>query len=152
MTQFYFLDSLNFKLVEGASESSMTFFAVTSKEKKGWMAAFETAIQLGKEAQQNSPSQVKATQRLSLRVSKLVRAYSTKGFQKPEDAQLTISSPYGITHGVHVDQNFNWTNIDEHSFDLEVKLGEGSFGAVYKAIHKESSKEEILYFLFCFSI
>lgn len=134
-----YLDSLNFKVRDAASEKTATFFAVTLKEKKSWLAAFENAITLAKEIPLVPASSSKPSpQRLSLRLKAITRAYSNRGGKFEE---LSISAPTSMTPGVHVDRDFIWTNIDEKSFDLEALLGEGSFGSVYKAVHRETSKK-----------
>eukprot|EP00029_Vermamoeba_vermiformis_P010802 TRINITY_DN5774_c0_g1_i1.p1 TRINITY_DN5774_c0_g1~~TRINITY_DN5774_c0_g1_i1.p1 ORF type:complete len:637 (-),score=126.02 TRINITY_DN5774_c0_g1_i1:34-1944(-) len=48
------------------------------------------------------------------------------------------SRPYNAVHKVHVNTDFNWTGQDPlEIFRLEKKVGEGSFGSVYKAVHKD---------------
>lgn len=73
---------------------------------------------------------------------KLSRSRSLKN-TKSTSEDLEIGTPYGMTHKVHVDKDLNWSNMDpEKSFNLEIKLGEGSFGAVYKALHKETGTKK----------
>ena len=45
-------------------------------------------------------------------------------------------------HGVHVDKDFEWSGPDAATqFVFGEKLGEGSFGAVFRASHKNSGIE-----------
>ena len=54
-------------------------------------------------------------------------------------ANSEISSPISVSHGVHVDANFEWSGPDAATqFVFGEKLGEGSFGAVFRATHKTS--------------
>ncbi|CEP01681.1 hypothetical protein PBRA_008623 [Plasmodiophora brassicae] len=48
------------------------------------------------------------------------------------------SSPFNVQHLSHVDVNLEWTGDLSKMFDLETKLGQGSFGSVYRARHKDS--------------
>ncbi|EGC30459.1 hypothetical protein DICPUDRAFT_90051 [Dictyostelium purpureum] len=50
--------------------------------------------------------------------------------------EIDISKPKECQHRVHVDVDFNWSG--PHSFNVEEKLGEGSFGSVFRATHKDS--------------
>lgn len=53
-----------------------------------------------------------------------------------------ISAPHGVMHGVHVDKDFEWSGPDAATqFVFGEKLGEGSFGAVFRASHKNSGIE-----------
>lgn len=54
--------------------------------------------------------------------------------------QPEVGSPYNFAHNVHVNSNYEWEKIGnpEEVFELTEKLGEGSFGSVYKAIHKQT--------------
>ena len=53
-----------------------------------------------------------------------------------------ISAPRSVTHGVHVDKDFEWSGPDAATqFVFGEKLGEGSFGAVFRASHKNSGIE-----------
>ncbi|EGG19318.1 STE20 family protein kinase [Cavenderia fasciculata] len=56
---------------------------------------------------------------------------------KSNEDQLDISSPSDYTHKLHVDQQWNW-KTNTTSFAMEDIVGEGSFGVVYKAVHKDS--------------
>lgn len=51
----------------------------------------------------------------------------------------SIGSPENVKHNVHVDLDFHWTGEDPSAaFSILQKLGEGAFGAVYKAKHQET--------------
>ena len=66
---------------------------------------------------------------------------NTKGKSKKNAANFTISAPTGpAEHRVHVDQDFNWGGDDPTgAFKILDKLGEGGYGAVYKAMAKDSN-------------
>eukprot|EP01119_Soliformovum_irregulare_P025305 TRINITY_DN932_c0_g3_i1.p1 TRINITY_DN932_c0_g3~~TRINITY_DN932_c0_g3_i1.p1 ORF type:complete len:586 (-),score=197.04 TRINITY_DN932_c0_g3_i1:14-1750(-) len=59
--------------------------------------------------------------------------------EKDEEEVVSIGAPSGFEHRVHVNQELKWSNIEE--FCLEEKLGEGSFGVVWRAIHRTSKVE-----------
>lgn len=50
----------------------------------------------------------------------------------------TTSAPFNVQHITHVDRNLEWTGDLSEIFVLEELLGEGSFGSVYKARHRDS--------------
>lgn len=108
------------------------------------MTILEKTFQACKEENLDSTAPVSLKQtpssnRLSLRM-KLSRSRSLKSM-KSSGEDLNIGSPYGLTHKVHIDKDLNWSNIEpEKDFELAAKLGEGSFGAVYKGIHKETGR------------
>jgi len=53
-----------------------------------------------------------------------------------------ISSPISVSHGLHIDKNLEWSGPEAaNQFAFEEKLGEGSFGAVYRATHKSAKME-----------
>lgn len=55
--------------------------------------------------------------------------------------EFEISSPQGeMQHKTHVDIEYNWTGEQdpESAFELVEKVGEGAFGAVFRAIHIET--------------
>eukprot|EP01132_Coremiostelium_polycephalum_P006150 gene6150-7660_t len=54
---------------------------------------------------------------------------------------IDISNPVEYTHKLHVDSNLNWGSNGPDSFQIEEKLGEGSFGVVYRATHKDSGHQ-----------
>mmetsp|Transcript_4471 Transcript_4471/g.10531 ORF Transcript_4471/g.10531 Transcript_4471/m.10531 type:complete len:1796 (+) Transcript_4471:167-5554(+) len=53
--------------------------------------------------------------------------------------QAEVSLPYNVHHLVHVGKDLKWTaqNFSE-VFELKGKLGEGAFGTVWKATHREA--------------
>ncbi|KAN0052971.1 hypothetical protein ACTA71_012452 [Dictyostelium dimigraforme] len=53
--------------------------------------------------------------------------------------EIDISQPNSLVHKVHVDLDLNWSSGGESSFEIQEKLGEGSFGSVYRAVHKSSN-------------
>ena len=77
---------------------------------------------------------------------KFVRKTSINQNNTPPEVEKTgkakgtvISRPYNVEHNTHLDLNFEWQGDDvENQFVLLDKLGEGSYGAVYKAVHKET--------------
>lgn len=74
--------------------------------------------------------------------SKLIRGFSSKdaGHKKKDHSNdVKITGPTDVVRRVHVDQNFNWTGEDpETTFKVTRRLGDGAYGSVYKAIHKDS--------------
>lgn len=50
---------------------------------------------------------------------------------------VSISTPYNVTHTTHVNESLVWSG----EFEFFEKLGEGSYGSVYKAQHKHSGLE-----------
>jgi len=62
-----------------------------------------------------------------------------KIFNKSSSSKhIDISHPIDTTHTLHVDSNLNWGEKGSQAFEIEEKLGEGSFGVVYRARHKDS--------------
>jgi len=61
--------------------------------------------------------------------------------KKNKNNELAISSPQGpAQHITHVDKELNWTGQDPTGhFKLLDKLGEGSYGSVYKAVAKDAN-------------
>ena len=48
-----------------------------------------------------------------------------------------ISGPISVSHNLHVDMNYEWSGPEAAGqFVFGEKLGEGSFGAVFRASHK----------------
>jgi serine/threonine protein kinase len=70
-----------------------------------------------------------------------------KPSNRPRTSTLTenhvVSPPFDVKHRVHVDKEFRWDTLTgrespEELFEIETQIGDGQFGAVYKAKHKES--------------
>lgn len=56
-----------------------------------------------------------------------------------DPSYLSVGNPYNLKHKVHVNFDFQWSGQNPvEMFDIQEKLGEGSFGTVFKAIHKDS--------------
>ncbi|KAL6075980.1 hypothetical protein QOT17_003286 [Balamuthia mandrillaris] len=69
---------------------------------------------------------------------KPVKKKKREGKKKTKDGgDDGIGLPYQVQHTIHVDQDFNWTG-GESVFQIEEKLGEGAYGAVYKGRQKET--------------
>jgi serine/threonine protein kinase len=48
-----------------------------------------------------------------------------------------IGRPFNVKHHVHVDMDYKWSGEDPESvFHIDEKLGQGAYGAVYKATHR----------------
>eukprot|EP01119_Soliformovum_irregulare_P025552 TRINITY_DN949_c1_g3_i1.p1 TRINITY_DN949_c1_g3~~TRINITY_DN949_c1_g3_i1.p1 ORF type:complete len:977 (+),score=318.90 TRINITY_DN949_c1_g3_i1:62-2992(+) len=56
--------------------------------------------------------------------------------ERQEDDDMSISGPQGFSQNLHVDKDFQWTGGDiSQLFKLEKKIGEGAYGAVFKAMY-----------------
>jgi serine/threonine protein kinase len=54
--------------------------------------------------------------------------------------EVEISLPFDVKHRVHVNRDLNWKGEDPtYRLIIEERLGSGSFGAVYKARHKDAN-------------
>eukprot|EP01118_Nematostelium_gracile_P000298 TRINITY_DN10293_c0_g1_i1.p1 TRINITY_DN10293_c0_g1~~TRINITY_DN10293_c0_g1_i1.p1 ORF type:complete len:620 (-),score=175.77 TRINITY_DN10293_c0_g1_i1:4-1863(-) len=53
---------------------------------------------------------------------------------------VEVGTPFGVTHKVHVNKDFQWSGTADPTevFNLEDKIGEGSFGSVWKAKQRDS--------------
>lgn len=59
-----------------------------------------------------------------------------------EEGDEGIGMPYNVMHNVHINLNFEWdVGSPLEIFQLAEKLGQGSFGAVYRGIHKATGIE-----------
>eukprot|EP01090_Pellita_catalonica_P002032 TRINITY_DN11715_c0_g2_i2.p1 TRINITY_DN11715_c0_g2~~TRINITY_DN11715_c0_g2_i2.p1 ORF type:complete len:614 (-),score=83.72 TRINITY_DN11715_c0_g2_i2:1179-2882(-) len=50
-----------------------------------------------------------------------------------ESPNRAVGAPRAVKHKVHVDKEFKWTG---DAFDLDLKLGEGAYGTVYRGVRK----------------
>eukprot|EP01133_Synstelium_polycarpum_P016180 gene16180-19258_t len=57
---------------------------------------------------------------------------------RSNDVDVDISAPTDMTHRLHVDSEMNWGSSAPDAFRIEEILGAGSFGTVFKAVHKDS--------------
>eukprot|EP01114_Cavostelium_apophysatum_P004434 TRINITY_DN1466_c0_g1_i1.p1 TRINITY_DN1466_c0_g1~~TRINITY_DN1466_c0_g1_i1.p1 ORF type:complete len:587 (-),score=166.11 TRINITY_DN1466_c0_g1_i1:832-2592(-) len=56
-----------------------------------------------------------------------------------DQPQLSISAPSNFNHKLHVDKTLNWIGKDvDKEFEMMDLLGEGTFGRVFKARHKQA--------------
>jgi len=54
-------------------------------------------------------------------------------------SQKQIGAPFDVQHKIHVNFEYQWTGEESTSvFNLEQRIGEGSFGVVWKAVHKDT--------------
>lgn len=61
----------------------------------------------------------------------------TKPAQMEEDKN--IGTPFNVQHHTHVDRSFKWVGQSlQESFRLESVMGQGAFGKVWKAKHKQA--------------
>ncbi|TPX70706.1 hypothetical protein SpCBS45565_g01565 [Spizellomyces sp. 'palustris'] len=58
----------------------------------------------------------------------------------PQKQGVSIGSPFNFEKKLHVDGDFNWfgEGNPREMFDIQEKLGEGAFGAVFKAVLKQT--------------
>lgn len=58
------------------------------------------------------------------------------GKDSSQGRKLDITGPVNVVHKLHVDKDLNWTGKESaNSLELLNKLGEGAYGAVYRALH-----------------
>ena len=70
------------------------------------------------------------------------RITSTQMFKRKSKNVAKEISVISVSHGLHVDENFEWSGPEAASqFVFGEKLGEGSFGAVYRASHKTAGTD-----------
>eukprot|EP01104_Vermistella_antarctica_P003453 TRINITY_DN1365_c0_g2_i1.p1 TRINITY_DN1365_c0_g2~~TRINITY_DN1365_c0_g2_i1.p1 ORF type:complete len:583 (-),score=167.45 TRINITY_DN1365_c0_g2_i1:173-1783(-) len=56
-----------------------------------------------------------------------------------KDPSFTITGPTNMVHKTHVDTDLNWSGQDAGAaFELQTKLGEGAYGVVWKALHRDT--------------
>ncbi|KAI8920161.1 hypothetical protein DFJ77DRAFT_451412 [Powellomyces hirtus] len=65
---------------------------------------------------------------------------SPKGKSAAKNGPFAIGSPFNVEKRLHVDGEFNWFGDGDprEMFDIQEKLGEGAFGAVFKAVLKQT--------------
>mmetsp|Transcript_15396 Transcript_15396/g.17141 ORF Transcript_15396/g.17141 Transcript_15396/m.17141 type:complete len:489 (-) Transcript_15396:53-1519(-) len=77
-------------------------------------------------------------------MSFLQRLSGTDLSDSEEDTDSGIGSPYNLKHNVHVNRDFKWLGDKaDEMFVLKDKLGEGAYGVVHRAVHKEQHTFEI---------
>ncbi|KAH3732851.1 serine/threonine protein kinase [Pelomyxa schiedti] len=70
--------------------------------------------------------------------AKKKQAELEKKKNKKKPASEEVSGPFQVQHVTHIDKNLNWSGMDpDQAFDKLDLLGEGSFGTVYRVIHRE---------------
>eukprot|EP01091_Cochliopodium_minus_P011563 TRINITY_DN3311_c0_g2_i2.p1 TRINITY_DN3311_c0_g2~~TRINITY_DN3311_c0_g2_i2.p1 ORF type:complete len:925 (-),score=275.28 TRINITY_DN3311_c0_g2_i2:403-3177(-) len=62
-----------------------------------------------------------------------------KGKKAKKGSSSNVGSPYNVVHKVHVNFDYQWTGQKpEEVFRIDEKLGQGAYGAVFKAVQRES--------------
>eukprot|EP01124_Arcella_intermedia_P026713 TRINITY_DN5093_c0_g1_i1.p1 TRINITY_DN5093_c0_g1~~TRINITY_DN5093_c0_g1_i1.p1 ORF type:complete len:458 (-),score=105.64 TRINITY_DN5093_c0_g1_i1:1180-2553(-) len=68
---------------------------------------------------------------------------SSKKEKQKKQLELTVGSPVNVAHKIHVAPDLEWNGEDPFAlFQLSDKLGEGSFGSVWKVVTKDQGKRE----------
>lgn len=49
-----------------------------------------------------------------------------------------VGTPYNVVHKSHVNFDYQWSGDAAEAFEYKEKIGQGGYGAVFKAIHKET--------------
>ena len=124
------------KLVFCKGENDFVPIEVTSGDLK---TAFVSNVKLRDDSSSSSSSSASGSSSSSSSSHK--KQKKGKGKVKGP-VEMVISAPVNMVHKTHVDENFTWTseiggNVADQ-FEKSTKLGEGAYGAVFKAIHKES--------------
>ncbi|GAM22098.1 hypothetical protein SAMD00019534_052730 [Acytostelium subglobosum LB1] len=59
--------------------------------------------------------------------------------QKSRRTPSNVGLPFNLVHKTHVDFEYKWSGSNlEDSFEFKEKLGQGGYGAVFRALHRES--------------
>lgn len=118
--------------VESVPNNNLRLKIVTSKGVKFLVVKTEQECEKWREALQKSLNHLlEAKQRKS-------NAMKSRDQKRSSEKRKTVSvsSPFGLAHKIHVDLDYNWSGEDpETSFQIQEKIGEGSYGSVFFAIH-----------------
>ncbi|KAH3758908.1 serine/threonine-protein kinase 4 [Pelomyxa schiedti] len=88
------------------------------------------ALEVTKKMLQNDKKEIAIAKRASVK--------ARRRSEKRAGLEQIVSKPFQVQHLVHIDRDYNWTNVDpDKAFEKLDKLGEGSFGSVYKVKHRE---------------
>ncbi|EFA75800.1 putative protein serine/threonine kinase [Heterostelium album PN500] len=67
--------------------------------------------------------------------------YTTEKQRKHKSRRTpsSVGLPFNLVHKTHVDFEYKWSGANlEDSFEFKEKLGQGGYGAVFRALHRES--------------